>query len=58
MCQSMGGSTGGGRTNRQGVIRPIRFGKYNDDRNGELESGLRGMFQANMDLGVFQETKP
>ena len=25
-------------------------------RNGGLESALRGMSQANMDLGVFQET--
>ena len=27
------------------------------ERNGGLESALRGMAQANIDLGVFQETK-
>ena len=38
---------------------PIRFGTYNirNRRNGGLESALRGMSQANMDLGIFQETK-
>ena len=38
---------------------PIRFGTYNirNGRNGGLESALRGMAQANMDLGIFQETK-
>ena len=38
---------------------PIRFGTYNirNRRKGGLESELRGMAQANMDLGVFQETK-
>ena len=38
---------------------PIRFGTYNirNGRNGGLESALRGMSQANMDLGIFQETK-
>ena len=38
---------------------PIRFGTYHirNGRNGGLESALRGMFQANMDLGIFQETK-
>ena len=38
---------------------PIKFGTYNI-RNGSnrgLESALRGMVQANIDLGVFQETK-
>ena len=37
----------------------IRFGTYNirNGRNGGLESALRGMTQANMDLGIFQETK-
>ena len=35
---------------------PIRFGTYNirNRRNGGLESALRGMSQANMDLGIFQ----
>ena len=35
----------------------IRFGTYNirNGRNGGLESALRGMYQANMDLGIFQE---
>ena len=38
---------------------PIRFGTYNirNGRNGVLESALRGMAQANMDLGIFQEKK-
>ena len=38
---------------------PIRFVTYNirNGRNGGLESALRGMSQANMDLGIFQETK-
>ena len=38
---------------------PIRFGTYNirNGRMGGLESALRGMSQANMDLGVLQETK-
>ena len=38
---------------------PIRFGTYNirNGRNGELESALRVMSQANMDLSIFQETK-
>ena len=38
---------------------PIRFGTYNirNGRNGDLESALRGILQANMDLGIFKETK-
>ena len=46
-----------GSPTREGV--PIRFGTYNirNGRNGGLESALRGMDQANMDLGIFQETK-
>ena len=38
---------------------PIRFGTYNirNGRNGGMDSALRGMSQANMDLGIFQETK-
>ena len=38
---------------------PIRFGTYNirNRRNGGLEVALRGMSQANMDLGILQETK-
>ena len=37
----------------------IRFGVYNirNGRNKGLESALRGMSQANMDLGILQETK-
>ena len=37
----------------------IRFGTYNirNSFNRGLESALRGMAQANMDLGIFQETK-
>ena len=38
---------------------PIRFGTYDirNGRNGGLESVLRGVSQAKMDLGIFQETK-
>ena len=38
---------------------PIRFGTYNiiNGRNGGLESAVRLVYQANMDLGIFQETK-
>ena len=38
---------------------PIRFGTYNirNGRNGGLEPALRGLYQANTDLGIFQETK-
>ena len=37
----------------------IRFGTYNilNGRNGGLEAALWGVSQANMDLGIFQETK-
>ena len=37
----------------------IRFGTYNihNGRNGGLDLEIRGMSQANMDLGIFQETK-
>ena len=37
----------------------IRFGTYNirNGRNGGLEAALRGMSQANMDLGIFHEMK-
>ena len=37
----------------------IKFGTYNirNGRNRLLESALWGMSQANIDLGVFQETK-
>ena len=35
---------------------PIRFGTYyiRNGRNWGLESALKGMYQANMDLGIFQ----
>ena len=38
---------------------PIRFGTYNirNGRDRGLDSALRGMSQANMELGIFQETK-
>ena len=37
----------------------ISFGNYNiwNRINGGLELTLRGMSQANMDVGIFQETK-
>ena len=45
-----------GSTEEEG---PIKFGTYNirNGRNGGLEAALKGMAQANMDLGVLQETK-
>ena len=51
MCWSTGKPTRG--------KAPIRFGTYNirNGPNGGMESALRGMSQANMDLGIFQETK-
>ena len=38
---------------------PIRFGTYNirNGRNGGLESALRGIIQANINLGIFQGKK-
>ena len=46
-----------GATDR-GWYNKIRFGTYNirNGRDGGLESALHRMSQANMDLGVFQET--
>ena len=37
---------------------PIRIGTYNicNGQNGGLEAALRGMSQANMDLGIPKET--
>ena len=51
MCLCTGGPTSG--------KVPIRFGPYNirNGRNGGLEAALRGMSQANMDMGILQETK-
>ena len=48
MCRSTGQPISG--------TVPIRFGTYNirNGRNGGLESALRGMSQANIDLGIFQ----
>ena len=49
------------RRNRGSTMEevPIKFGTYNiqNGRNGGPEAALRGMAQANIDLGVFQETK-
>ena len=55
----MKGSTGRGRGDRQDLSQPMRFGSYNicNGWNGVRDSDLCGMFQANFDLGVFQETK-
>ena len=52
----------GARTRTRGSTKekvPIKFSTYNirNGRNGGLESALRGMAQANIDLGVFQEMK-
>ena len=51
MCHSTGSPTSGK------VL--IRFYTYNirNGRKGGLEAALRGMYQANMDLGILQETK-
>ena len=51
MCRSTGKPTTG--------EVPIRFSTYNirNGRNGGLELEIRGISQANMDLGIFQETK-
>ena len=62
MCRHTGFYTGGGRDEGQEqarLDRPIRFGTYNirNGRNRGLEYALRGMYQANMNLGVLQETK-
>ena len=50
MCRGTGGPT-------RGEV-PIRVVTYNicNGRNGGLGSALKGISQANMDLGVFQET--
>ena len=51
MCQITGKST-------RGTV-PIRFGTYNirNGCNGGLESALRRVSQANMDLGIFKEKR-
>ena len=51
MCRSTEKSTRGTVT--------IRFGTYNicNGRNGGTKSALMGMYQATMDLGIFQEKK-
>ena len=51
MCRSTGVSKRGREL--------IRFVTYNicNGRNGGLDSALRGMSQANMNLEIFQETK-
>ena len=51
MCKHAGQPTSG--------TVPIRFGTYNirNGRNDGLESALRGMSQANKDMGIFQEKK-
>ena len=51
MCRSTGSPMRGEVT--------IRFGTYNirNGCNSVLESALRGVSQANMDMGIFQETK-
>ena len=40
------------------AVSTIRFEAYNiqNSRNGGLESALRGVLQANVDLVIFQET--
>ena len=51
MCKSAGSLTRG--------EFPMRFDAYNihNGHNGGLESALRGISQANMNLGIFQEKK-
>ena len=66
----MEGGRGGKKKNRWwGLLRrnsdpteeevPIKFGTYNirNGRNGGLEVALRGMEQANLDMGILQDTK-
>ena len=59
MCWSTGDSTGRVRGDRRETVCKICFGSYNicNDRNGGLESVLCRVSQANIGLGVFQETK-
>ena len=59
MRQCTGSSTGVGWGDRQYMARPVRFVTYNilNGRYGGLQYALRVMSQANVDLGVFQETK-
>ena len=47
------------RTGTEDAAKTIRLATYNirNGRNGGLEAALRAMAQANVDLGVFQETK-
>ena len=47
------------RTGAEDIAKTIRLATYNirNGRNGGLEAALRAMAQANVDLGVFQETK-
>ena len=59
MCYIMRSSTGGGWGVRQEAVRTIRFWSYSirSGHNGRLDSALRVMSHANVNLGVFQETK-
>ena len=60
MCRSMGTDMrrGEGGNGWYKIWTMIRFVPYNilNFQNGGLESALRGMYQANLDLGVLQET--
>ena len=59
VCVGVRGVLRRGRGGRREAVRPIRFGTYNicNGWNGGIESALKGIPQANVDLGVFQETK-
>ena len=54
-----GNSTGRGRGDIREAVRTTRFGSYNtcDFQNGGLKSALCGIYQADINLGVFQEKK-
>ena len=49
----------GGQGDKWEALHMIRFGLYNicNGQNGGIESALRGMSQANEELGIFQEMK-
>ena len=59
MCWCTGSSAGGVWGANREAVRTIRFGLLNicNGQNGRLESMMRGILQANVDLGVSQETK-
>ena len=47
----------GGQGDKWEAVHMIRFGSYNtcNGQKGGIESALRGMSQANVELGIFQD---